>query len=413
MHASHGSRVRGALLALLAAATVAAVVGPTVADADETQRLQQTRQRISEVRAQLEAAEQEKSQDEQALAEAQRRFQEVLDAVASAEQAVQRQEQAVERTREELASLREQAEHQRSATQERALSLYKRGAASVPAGALLEADSAGEALRRSGYVELAAKADRRIVEGLAATGTAVDAKQEELEQEQDTLERVAEERRALMAEVESLRNERAVQLASTEEQLDELRSEERHLESESRELAVLARRVQEAEAARAAQAAQGGSGGSGGSGSTSTTVGAAQSAQETAQQATETASSASGWSWPANGPVTSEYGRRWGRAHEGIDIGAGTGSAIFAARSGTVSFTGRRGGYGNMTLISHGGGITTAYAHQSSIGVSPGQQVGAGERIGSVGCTGSCTGPHLHFEVRVNGSPRNPRNYLN
>lgn len=409
MDASHGSPIRVALLAFLAAAAVAAVVGPTVADADETQRLEQTRQRISEVRTQLEAAEQQKSQDKEALAEAQRRFQEVLDAVASAEQAVQRQEQAVEQTREELTNLRERAQRQRSATRERALSLYKRGAANVPAGAILEAESAGEAMRRSGYVELAAKADRRIVESLAATGTAVDAKQGELEQEQETLERVAEERRALMAEVESLRDERAVQLASTEQQLDELRSEENHLESESRELAVLARRAQEAEAAEATQAAQGGSGGSG-----SNTVGAAQSAQEAAQEATETASSAaSGWSWPVNGPVTSEYGRRWGRAHEGIDIGAGTGSAIFAARSGTVSYAGRRGGYGNMTLISHGGGIMTAYAHQSSIGVSPGQQVGAGERIGSVGCTGSCRGPHLHFEVRVNGSPRNPRNYLN
>lgn len=412
MDASRGSRIRVALLAFLAAAAVGAVIGPTVADADETQRLKQTRQRISEVRAQLEAAEQQKSQDREALAEAQRRFQEVLDAVASAEQAVQRQEQAVEQTREELTNLRERAQRQRSATRERALSLYKRGAANVPAGAILEAESAGEAMRRSGYVELAAKADRRIVESLAATGTAVDAKQDELEQEQETLERVAEERRALMAEVESLRDERAVQLASTEQQLDELRSEENHLESESRELAVLARRAQEAEAAEAAQAAQAAQGGSGGSGSN--TVGAAQSAQDAAQEATETASSAaSGWSWPANGPVTSEYGRRWGRAHEGIDIGAGTGSAIFAARSGTVSYTGRRGGYGNMTLISHGGGITTAYAHQSSIGVSPGQQVGAGERIGSVGCTGSCTGPHLHFEVRVNGSPRNPRSYLN
>lgn len=405
MDASHGSRIGVALLASLAAAAAVVVVGPTVADAGETQRLQQTRQQISEVRAQLEAAEQQESQQKEALAEAQQRFQEVLDAVAAAEQAVQRQEQAVKHTREELESLRERAERQRKATQQRALSLYKSGATSVPAEAILEADSASEAMRRSGYVELAAKADRRIVEGLAATGTAVNAKQNELEQEQKTLEQVAEERRILMAEVESLRNERAAQLASTEQQLDELRAQESHLESESRELAVLARRVQQAEAARAAQTSQAAQGGSG-----SDTVGAAQSVQET----TETASSAaSGWTWPANGPVTSEYGRRWGRAHEGIDIGAGTGSAIFAARSGTVSFTGRRGGYGNMTLISHGGGIMTAYAHQSGISVSPGQQVSAGERIGSVGCTGSCTGPHLHFEVRVNGSPRNPRNYLN
>lgn len=409
MDAIEGSRTGLVVLAVLAAAVVAALIGAAAAEADEVRRLEQTRQRISEVKAQLDAAEQQRAQDKEALAEAQRRFQEILGAVSAAEQAVQRQEQAVHQAREELASLRERAERQRSATQDRALSLYKRGAASVPAGAILEADSAGEALRRSGYVELAAKADRRIIEGLAATGTAVDAKQDELEHEQATLERVAEERRALMAEVQSLRDERAAQLAATQQQVDALEAEESHLESESRELAVLARRAQEAEAARAARAAQSDAGGSGSGDPGSDTVGAAQRA---AQEATQAASSASGWTWPANGPVTSGYGWRWGRRHEGIDIGAGTGSPIYAARSGTVRFTGGRGGYGNMTLVSHGGGITTAYAHQSSIAVSPGQQVSAGQRIGSVGCTGSCTGPHLHFEVRVNGAPRNPRGYL-
>jgi murein DD-endopeptidase MepM/ murein hydrolase activator NlpD len=110
--------------------------------------------------------------------------------------------------------------------------------------------------------------------------------------------------------------------------------------------------------------------------------------------------------------VTSEYGRRWGRMHEGIDIGGPTGSPIYAARAGTVSSAGRMGGYGLLTLIDHGGGIVTAYAHQSAVSVSPGQSVSAGQRIGSIGCTGSCTGPHLHFEVRVNGSARNPRGYL-
>jgi murein DD-endopeptidase MepM/ murein hydrolase activator NlpD len=70
------------------------------------------------------------------------------------------------------------------------------------------------------------------------------------------------------------------------------------------------------------------------------------------------------------------------------------------------------GGYGNLVLVSHGDGIVTAYAHMSALSVSAGASVSAGQRLGSVGCTGSCTGPHLHFEVRVNGAPRNPRNYL-
>jgi murein DD-endopeptidase MepM/ murein hydrolase activator NlpD len=119
-----------------------------------------------------------------------------------------------------------------------------------------------------------------------------------------------------------------------------------------------------------------------------------------------------GYIWPVNGPVVSPFGMRWGRLHAGIDIGAASGTAIRAAASGSVAMAGWMGGYGNYTCISHGGGIATCYAHQSSIGVSVGQSVKQGQVIGSVGCTGHCFGPHLHFEVRVNGTPVDPMGYL-
>ena len=116
--------------------------------------------------------------------------------------------------------------------------------------------------------------------------------------------------------------------------------------------------------------------------------------------------------WPVNGAVVSGFGMRWGRLHAGIDIGVPIGTGIRAAGSGTVAMAGWMGGYGNYTCINHGGGIATCYAHQSSIGVSVGQHVGQGQVIGSVGCTGHCFGPHLHFEVRINGSPVDPMGYL-
>jgi murein DD-endopeptidase MepM/ murein hydrolase activator NlpD len=122
--------------------------------------------------------------------------------------------------------------------------------------------------------------------------------------------------------------------------------------------------------------------------------------------------SGAGLIWPVRGPVTSGYGSRWGRMHEGIDIGAGTGTPIRAAKGGTVVFAGVMSGYGNVIIIDHGGGFSTLYAHQSRLGAGRGQDVGQGEVIGYVGSTGHSTGPHLHFETRVNGSPRNPRNYL-
>ncbi len=124
------------------------------------------------------------------------------------------------------------------------------------------------------------------------------------------------------------------------------------------------------------------------------------------------APSKSGLIWPVSGPITSPFGMRWGRMHTGIDIAAGFGTPIVAAKSGTVISAGWNGGYGQATIIDHGGGFSTLYGHQSKIAVSEGQSVNQGQVIGYEGCTGHCTGPHVHFETRVNGSPQNPMNYL-
>jgi murein DD-endopeptidase MepM/ murein hydrolase activator NlpD len=143
----------------------------------------------------------------------------------------------------------------------------------------------------------------------------------------------------------------------------------------------------------------------------------ASQAQVTAQiQASGSSSydsspSSSGLIWPVSGPVVSPFGMRWGRLHAGIDIGAGYGTPIHASASGTVIFAGWMGGYGNFVIIDHGGGLSTGYAHQSSIAVGGGS-VSQGQVIGYVGCTGHCFGPHLHFEVRINGTPVDPLGYL-
>ncbi len=116
--------------------------------------------------------------------------------------------------------------------------------------------------------------------------------------------------------------------------------------------------------------------------------------------------------WPLNDVVTSEYGPRWGRMHEGIDIGGAHGAPIHAAESGRVDYAGWIGGYGNTIVIDHGGGMTTLYGHMDGFAVSAGQTVSIGQAIGTVGNTGFSQGPHLHFEVRIDGAPVNPRKYL-
>lgn len=122
--------------------------------------------------------------------------------------------------------------------------------------------------------------------------------------------------------------------------------------------------------------------------------------------------SARGFIWPLNGAITSYYGPRWGRMHTGIDIDGYSGQAIVASNSGRVVLSSYYSGYGNAVVIDHGGGISTLYAHMSAFDVRVGEDVSRGDVVGRVGCTGSCTGDHLHFEVRVNGNPVNPLDYL-
>jgi len=135
-------------------------------------------------------------------------------------------------------------------------------------------------------------------------------------------------------------------------------------------------------------------------------------AAQAGRSSADTTPSSAGLIWPLAGPVTSPFGMRWGRMHEGIDIGVPDGTPIHAAASGSVIYAGWEEGYGNLVILDDGGNLATAYAHQSRIAVSIGQQVAQGDVIGYSGCTGHCLGPHLHFEVRINGSPVDPLGYL-
>jgi murein DD-endopeptidase MepM/ murein hydrolase activator NlpD len=137
-----------------------------------------------------------------------------------------------------------------------------------------------------------------------------------------------------------------------------------------------------------------------------------QLAAAQSSSATDTTPSAKGLIWPVNGPVVSPFGMRWGRLHAGIDIAVPSGTPIHAAAAGTVVIAGWVSGYGNYTCIDHGGGLATCYAHQQSFAVGVGAHVDQGQVIGYSDCTGHCFGPHLHFEVRINGTPVDPLGYL-
>jgi murein DD-endopeptidase MepM/ murein hydrolase activator NlpD len=191
------------------------------------------------------------------------------------------------------------------------------------------------------------------------------------------------EAEAAHAAVEELVGQHEAALAVAEEAKDQAQSEYDELEAESERLADALRRDADDD--------DGGGSSSGGDG---------------------------GFVVPVDGWKSSDYGWRrhpiygTNRFHGGTDFAAGTGATIHAADSGKVVYAGWNSGYGQLTCISHGGGVTTCYAHQSSIWVSDGDRVHRDEGIGAVGSTGASTGPHLHFEVRVDGERVNPIGYL-
>jgi murein DD-endopeptidase MepM/ murein hydrolase activator NlpD len=122
--------------------------------------------------------------------------------------------------------------------------------------------------------------------------------------------------------------------------------------------------------------------------------------------------SAAGFIWPVQGVLTSGFGWRWGRMHEGIDLAVPVGTPVVAAAAGTVIVAGWFGGYGNLVVVDHGNGFATAYGHNTSVTVGVGQLVAQGQLISYSGSTGHSTGPHVHFEVRVNGTAVDPLGYL-
>lgn len=115
---------------------------------------------------------------------------------------------------------------------------------------------------------------------------------------------------------------------------------------------------------------------------------------------------------PISGTITSRFGSRGRSTHTGLDIATNRGTAIKAVAAGTVTYSGWKGSYGNLIIITHGNGVQTYYAHCDKLYVTAGTKVSQGQKIAAVGSTGNSTGPHLHLEIRVNGVAQNPQNYL-
>jgi murein DD-endopeptidase MepM/ murein hydrolase activator NlpD len=308
---------------------------------------------------------------------------------------VQRVQDRLEVAQDRLVRLRARLDEATDTLSTRLVEMYKDDEPDVLT-VILESDGFADMLDRTAFLERISAQDRVIVtrvRELKRETTRLANQLEELEeQKQDAADailaqknEVAEARAAVVERQNALataRSKRRTLLAAVE-------SDRHHLEEDLDDL----RREQAAVRARiqAAQATVGGGGGG---------------------SAGPIKRGSGGLIWPVNGPVSSPFGQRWGRLHAGVDIPVPVGTPVRAAQSGRVIIAGSMGGYGLYICIAHGGGLSTCYAHNSSLGVSQGQSVKQGQVIAQSGNTGNSTGPHVHFEVRVNGTPVDPMGYL-
>lgn len=256
-----------------------------------------------------------------------------------------------------------------------AVALYKAGSGE-PLEALLDSDSLSELDNKLELMGVAAQENTQALVSYGRLRLTIEAENRELFAAKEALVATRNEQAEALADLDARHEELQANLLALDERLGRRRAAE----------GILAR--QEARLEEDILAAQ---------------AGRAVAARGISTQ---------GFIWPLNGPITSYYGPRWGRMHNGLDIDGVTGDPIVASKEGRVIIASYYGGYGYAVAIDHGGGVSTLYAHQSKLAVSEGETVSQGQVIGYVGNTGNSYGDHLHFEVKVNGSSVDPLDYL-
>lgn len=347
---------------------------------------------IDEHQRQLESIQKDMQQYQQKAAQAQRQ----VDSVSGKLQAIQVDMDAALGQYKEIQSRRLYTEQQIALNTEilakaekslaegtkvlnkRIRDIYKNGQVSY-LDVLLGATDFGDFTTRADLLKRVLAQDAALIVKVRAERELVTRKKAELERDRAAILELEKAAAVKKGEVESRRNEQEAVLYSAVSERDTAERAYRELQETSRRIEMMIRNIQSGNQATGATGAM---------------------------------------IWPVSGPITSPYGWRthpiFGtqRYHSGIDIGADYGEPIRAADSGVVIYADWMGGYGKTIIIDHGGGISTLYAHASELVAGEGLRVYKGQVVSRVGSTGYSTGPHLHFEVRQNGSPTNPLGYL-
>lgn len=386
----HHSKLRVWLSAVLAILIVIAMVLPLLYQvfaaptASENQQLQDIAKRQEELQSAIRAAEAEKA-DKVAQKQA---YDQVLYLLADQIAAI---EAETEKLSEEIEALEEQIEEQNQELEERtelfrnrAAALYEQGAISY-LDILLDADSFSDFLQRMEITQTMFEYDKTRMDKIKEIRA-------QLEADKERVVAAREEQLAKKAELDEKEAEQQSQMQAVNKVLAEINKNIETMEAMEIQLDEEQKRIQE-------------------------TIRQREREQNSDGTLGTYAGGSMVWPTPSTRYITSPYGWRTHpilgnrRFHNGIDIGAGQGANVVAANSGTVIFSGVNGGYGNCLIIDHGGGIKTLYGHCSKLLVSNGETVSAGQVIAYVGSTGLSSGPHLHYEIYVNGSTVDPMSY--
>ena len=427
-------------LALLALLPTVAVAQPgelrdglDAVERDRTQaerELDEVRGREGDARERLIAVEAELEVIEAELAALKQRLAAAETAEAEARAAAQQARTQLEAVLEELAETEDEFDLAKQQLEARVRAAFKYGQVTF-LEAFTGTTDIVEFLNSSTYVARVLEVDKELVDEVNTLLAAVERQRASAQQLRVDAEREAAAAEAAAAEVaaavaerqllaEQLEQRRAERAAVYAELQDDRAAIEDHLEGLEAESARIESQLAEIARQQAAEQAR---------------LEAERQAREVAQEQPSEggsaegtaadsgdASEAGGWLRPTSGRLTSGFGPRWGRNHNGVDIAAPIGTPVTASRAGTVvhvtngcnptSSWGCGGGFGNHVIIAHPGGLATVYAHLSTVATGSGQQVGAGQTIGGIGNSGSSYGAHVHFEVREAGVPRNPCGYI-
>ena len=389
------------------------VLRPLLANADigekireQQQHIHETHQELDSTRTGLHAAQMREAYLRDQLSETAHSIDQVHGRLADLGTQITAEQHKIAWNQVELAQAKATLQRHTDALRRRLVDVYENGDLGY-LQVLLSAHSFSEFAERWDDIKFLIAANQQTIRARRAAEAQVALVQSELESDaaalgderdkeqhqQEALDSLAEQRRNLVAVADEVRSKRSAAVLELEESSQSQESELQALIVEKQKEEEAALEAQREAARRAAALA----------GAPAPTIGAIGD-----------------FSWPVSGPITSPFGMRldpvsgeFTRMHTGIDIGAPFGATIGAASSGRVILAGwTDGGYGNMIVVDHGGGISSLYAHCSQVFVAVGQDVQRGQALGAVGSTGHSTGPHLHFEIRVGGQPVDPTSRL-